>query len=170
MTKQKYHTEEERQQARREARDRYYVKNKERIDAEKKQYLLDHPERRKATTAKYRNSVRPKQLQERIDNYEEYLFRSCRRRAADKNLPFEIDITDIVIPSVCPYLGLKLTKEAGVGRRDNSPSVDKIDPSKGYIKGNVEVISDKANRMKNNATKEELIQFCNVVLKRFVNE
>jgi hypothetical protein len=49
--------------------------------------------------------------------------------------------------------------------RQTSPSLDKIDPEKGYVKGNVMWMSQLANAMKNNATKEELKQFANWVLK-----
>lgn len=39
---------------------------------------------------------------------------------------------------------------------NNSPTIDRINPKLGYIKGNVWVISNKANRFKNDATLEEL--------------
>jgi len=55
----------------------------------------------------------------------------------------------------------------GKGRLPNSPSLDRIDPTKGYIKGNVEVISNLANTMKQNATPEELLAFAREVIKRY---
>lgn len=71
-------------------------------------------------------------------------------------LDFNIDMLDIVIPDMCPLLGIPLLR-ASVGRKvHGSPSLDRIDPSKGYIKGNVWVISTRANTLKNNATLEEL--------------
>ena len=44
---------------------------------------------------------------------------------------------------------------------DDSPSIDRLIPELGYIKGNVNVISLRANIIKNNATKDELIKIAN---------
>ena len=74
-----------------------------------------------------------------------------------EEIQFDIDYTDISIPEYCPLLGIKLNKHVGEGKlHDNSPSLDKIIPELGYTKGNVWIISNKANRMKSNATIEEL--------------
>ena len=44
-------------------------------------------------------------------------------------------------------------------RADNTPSLDKINPELGYIKGNCRIISNLANTMKNKASEEQLIVF-----------
>lgn len=95
----------------------------------------------------------------RIANQEKSLYKSAKHRAKNKGLDFNLDITDIVIPEYCPILGVKLTKQHGAGRVKTNPSIDRIDPSKGYVKGNVWVISDLANRMKQDANEEELTAF-----------
>ena len=61
-------------------------------------------------------------------------------------------------PKVCPVLGMKLDWGMN-GHQPNSPSLDKIDPTKGYIPGNVMILSHLANSMKHNATPEQLKQF-----------
>lgn len=85
------------------------------------------------------------------------MVRSARRRALLKGIPFDIDYTDIHIPEYCPLLGIKLNKHIGEGVGfDDSPSLDKIVPELGYVKGNVWIISDRANRIKSDASLEEL--------------
>ena len=61
-------------------------------------------------------------------------------------------------PKVCPVFGMELDWGMN-GRQPNSPSLDRIDPTKGYVKDNVILISDLANGMKQNATIEQLKQF-----------
>ena len=83
------------------------------------------------------------------------MFTNARSRAKKQSTPFDLELSDIVIPKVCPCLGIPLVK--GVGTyTDNSPTLDKIIPELGYVKGNVWVISMRANRIKDNASLEEL--------------
>lgn len=105
----------------------------------------------------------------RITNRAHYLYMSIKERSNRKNIPFNIEERDIIIPELCPVMGTPLTK----GKMDqydwNAPSVDRINPELGYIKGNIMVISRKANTMKNNASKEELIKFSSFYLDYFNN-
>lgn len=92
-------------------------------------------------------------------NTEKYMLKNAQLRAKKKGLEFNITIEDIVIPDVCPVLGIPLVKHFGKGikgSQPNSPSLDRIDSSKGYVKGNVRVISWRANDLKRNATIEEV--------------
>jgi len=88
---------------------------------------------------------------------ETQLLSGARMRAKSKGLPFSITKQDIVIPKYCPMLGIKLERGVGVAH-GASPTLDKIVPNKGYVKGNVWVISQRANIIKSNATAEEIIR------------
>ena len=79
----------------------------------------------------------------------------AKRRAEAEGLPFDLNPADISIPDMCPVFGWPLKVGNGASH-DASPSLDKLDPSKGYVKGNVWVISHLANRIKNNASLEKL--------------
>ena len=84
---------------------------------------------------------------------------NARRRARLAGVPFTITSADIVIPSHCPILGIPLVRLLGKkGGSDNSPSLDRIIPEGGYVPGNIIVISRRANRIKSDATPEELEQ------------
>lgn len=89
---------------------------------------------------------------------ERHLLTLAKCRAKKQELPFDITAEDIHIPEYCPILGIKLESGIGKGkdRNDNIPSLDKIVPRLGYVKGNVWVISLRANKLKNDATLTEL--------------
>ncbi len=84
-----------------------------------------------------------------------FMVDSARLRARKAGLPFNLVYTDIVIPETCPYLGIPLIR-AVRNRSDNSPTLDKIIPERGYVRGNVIVVSNRANRAKSNLTPAEL--------------
>lgn len=86
---------------------------------------------------------------------------AARSRAKRNDIPFDIWIDDIDIPDVCPYLKTPFVKGTMY-----AASLDRVDPRLGYIKGNIEVISRKANMMKSNATVEELLEFAYTILER----
>lgn len=85
---------------------------------------------------------------------ESKMLNRCKSRAALKDIEFNLTPEDLVIPPNCPVLNVPFDTS-----NDYTPSVDRIDPSKGYISGNIQIISNKANRMKSNATHAELLAF-----------
>lgn len=114
-----------------EARKRYYEKNKHKWKVYSKQYR-------------------------QADDYQvRQLLTAAKCRAKKKGLPFDLTIEDIVIPDVCPVLGIPLTKGLTKTSHD-SPSVDRIDNTKGYTKDNIKVISHRANFLKGDTSIEEL--------------
>lgn len=84
-----------------------------------------------------------------------YMLWNVKSRAKVRGIPFNLVHEDIVIPKLCPILGIPLEISTG-GPSPNSPSLDRIDPQYGYVKGNVHVISHRANTIKSDATLEEL--------------
>ena len=78
---------------------------------------------------------------------------------------WEIDFGDVNWPTHCPILGLELDYFAEF-RQENSVSFDRIDNSKGYVKGNVEVVSWRANRIKNDGTWQEHEKIVDYLKKR----
>lgn len=88
------------------------------------------------------------------------MFRDARRRAKAKGLEFNIEKSDIVIPEYCPISLLKL--EVGLGRmHPASPTLDRINNEKGYVKGNIAVISMRSNAMKKDAYYDEIYRMLN---------
>lgn len=83
------------------------------------------------------------------------LWRGAKRRAEEKGLEFTITEQDIHVPDVCPILGIPLKVGDGVVH-DESPTLDRISSDKGYVPGNIHVISHRANRVKSNATVDDL--------------
>lgn len=114
-----------------------------------------------AERAEYYNQYRSAK---RKQNVAWYLFLECRTRAKRNGLEFNLDPQDVQVPTHCPVFGFELRPSRKAGDRDQSASVDRIDSSLGYIKGNVRVISFLANRMKSNASTGQLKQFARWIL------
>lgn len=89
----------------------------------------------------------------------------AKSRCKESGREFTIKVKDIVIPDVCPILGMQINVNSGKsGAYSNSPSLDRIDNSRGYTPDNIQVISQKANAMKHCATNSELHKFAKWVL------
>lgn len=80
----------------------------------------------------------------------------AKTRAAKLGLKFDLSPVDVRIPEVCPVLGIPLRHNNEKGPTDNSPTLDRIDNALGYVKGNVLVISFRANAIKRDAEEWEL--------------
>lgn len=83
------------------------------------------------------------------------ILKNIKDRARRTGIPFNLTEEDIVIPERCPLLDIPM--EFGTM---SAPSVDKIIPKLGYIKGNIVIVSKRANMMKLDASLIELMTFC----------
>lgn len=114
---------------------------------ERQRELRQNPEtkrKRNEYTREYRKTY----------DYRKILRYMASARAKKAGVPFDLSLDDIVIPERCPVLGVVLIR--GVGKAtDNSPSIDRMNPALGYVRGNVTVVSWRANRIKNDGTAEE---------------
>jgi hypothetical protein len=124
---------------------KYYADNRDAILANKAEYYAQN----KATiladkAAYYRNTFAAR------------LVAAAKSRARRKRLPFALTAADIEIPTHCPALGVLMAINEG-GPGDNSPTLDRIVPELGYVPGNVVVISNLANRIKNSATSHQVL-------------
>lgn len=128
-----------------EATKRYREANRERIS----DYLKEYGKRPEVLRERYlKRRVKP----------ESQLLSNARSRAKRLGIEIDIEISDIVIPETCPLLGIPIF--IGEGKScNNSPSLDRVHPDKGYTKGNVRVISHKANTKKQDNTIEDFERF-----------
>lgn len=119
--------------------------NSKKLNDRKRAFRLDNIEKlRKYEKSRYQNDPRQKMLS------------AAKQRAKFKNLNFDIALEDITIPEVCPLLGIELIVSEGT-MADNSPSLDRINNNFGYIKGNIIIISQLANRCKSNLNSDQML-------------
>lgn len=123
----------------------YYAANADKKRKQARQYYSENI-----------NSVKDKAREHRLANRESVMLKNARNRARDMCIPFSISIKDIEIPDTCPILGITIAAQ-GPRTAENSPELDRIVPELGYTRENVQVISRRANRYKNNASISELV-------------
>jgi hypothetical protein len=117
----------------------WYHRNKERLKADPVR-----KERNRKSAADWREN-----------NREKAMLSAAKARAKRFGLDFNIELEDIVVPSHCPILSIPLFFSKGL-QTENTPALDRIDNSRGYVKGNVCVISHKANRHKADLSLEDI--------------
>jgi len=131
-----------------EVKKKWYQENKERLKVKLKEYKLKFPGKLAENRRRWADK-----------NVEKRMFHSAKYRATKENILFNLKVSDIVVPSKCPILNIEFKHDNRRNAKYNSPSLDRIDNSKGYIQGNVQVVSYRANTMKGDASPEELLQF-----------
>ena len=108
-------------------------------------------------------SVNQTSYKSKYDQTRGYMIRNVKFSAKRRGIPFNLKYTDFELPEYCPYLNIKLEfiKELGSdGNSLNHATIDRIDNSKGYIVGNIIVVSRLANQMKSCANFDQLQSFC----------
>ena len=152
----------------------YYQDNKEQIKEKAKQYRENNKEQLREKGKQYRENNR-----ERIKQYNKKIWHdvshpafftrrlsAIKCRAKSRNIDFDLDAEYLkaIWPEdgKCPALGLPMKsgdrQTASLSERNCFPSIDRIDNTKGYVKGNVHWVSLKANRIMNNGTPEEVMK------------
>jgi len=143
----------------------YYEANKEKELARQKAYREANKEKLAAyDKARYeanKEKVLARYKAYRKANTEKQMFLAARHRAKRNNIPFNLteDYLKSIYPSdmICPVLGFEMSVGLDEnGSMNTSPSLDRIIPEKGYVPGNVVVVSMRANSIKTNATPEEI--------------
>jgi hypothetical protein len=110
--------------------------------------------RRETTIAFNKTKKKPKGGRKQDDRRYK-MYHNAQHRAKKKGIPFTISMEDIVIPETCPLLGIPLVSTNN--KRDpRNPSLDQIDPGRGYTPDNIWVVSSRANWIKSDATLQEL--------------
>ena len=102
------------------------------------------------------------------------LFHNFKKRASFAKVPFELSKENMIEifdngGDTCPVFGFKYIKDADKNNRDYAPSLDRIDPKKGYTKENTIVVSMLANRIKTDATIDQIgkvYQFYKNIIKK----
>lgn len=125
----------------------YYAQNRERLIARAATNRARRADEVRAYARKWTAELR-------AESPERFLLLSARSRARRKGLTCTLTVGDIVIPTVCPVLGI-LLERGTVKHHPASPSLDRIDNALGYIPGNVRVISHRANSLKRDMTLQE---------------
>jgi hypothetical protein len=144
---------------RREFHAQYYKRNAEKAKKRSAEWYATNRERAARRQKKYsdanRERVREANKKWRETNPLKRLIYVAKCRAKRIGVPFDLSFEDLVMSEVCPVLGIPMA--FGEKRQnDNCPSLDRIDNTKGYVRGNVVIVSWRANRLKSDATVQEM--------------
>lgn len=115
----------------------------------------DHVDKRTTSNSHCYSCTKETKLKYKKSNPVRAMWLRAKERAKKYNLEFTITLEDIIIPEICPWLGISLNLTRHKQSFD-SPSLERLDSNKGYIPSNIIVVSWRANSIKNDASLEEL--------------
>jgi hypothetical protein len=134
-------------------------------EKDKRKYYANRTEEQIRATRRYQCEImRQRRKDGKIGWSAKKLLAKALSRARRRGMDATVQLEDISFPEKCPVLGILLDYTTPVGHRkqkDHSPSLDRLDNSKGYVPGNVVVISLRANLLKKDATLFELEKLVN---------
>jgi hypothetical protein len=145
---------------------RYYEKNREACLLRSHQQRLRNKIGKAVSQYEHLSSTEAGYKRQLV-NPRGHLLSRAKANADKKGREFSLTLEDIIIPDVCPYFGIPIKFNKGSAQKD-SISIDRIDNSKGYVPGNIEVISHAANCMKRDSTIDEQIRFAKEIIRRYV--
>jgi hypothetical protein len=125
--------------------------------------------KRRAYNKKYHSEMSDEQLEWHKKKCKEWYYANkrqaylnrLRNRCEAEGIPFNLTLDDLYFPEICPVLNIPMDYENK--RSEGYWSLDKIIPVLGYIRGNVKIISARANRIKNDGTAEEHLQIADYI-------
>lgn len=160
-----YHSSGEKDKARERRQ-----KNPEGARASCRKYYAKNPEVCNAMTTEWRRKRKEAVNSGDLGALQKKLCQGTRKRAKKAGWEHTILPTDIpVTGNICPATGATMKWHTGKAEND-SYTLDRIDPTKGYIPGNVQVLSMLANRMKSDAPIPTLVSFARWVLKEYAKD
>ena len=137
--------------------------NSERRDKKYHEVSGENRKKRKEEDLNYKEYLNRQKRENSRKNFKTQMLANCKRRALKKGLEFSICKEDIIIPKICPIL--KVPFILGTGKNyEYTPTIDRINNYKGYTKENIQIITKKANSMKNSASFKELKLFAEWIL------
>ncbi len=127
---------------------------------DRRAYWREYQRRRYAA---YRASLPPKvssatpvySLDEKVA-YFTWKLQQVAQSAKKRGKEFDLRVADLQLPDNCPVLRIPLDYGTPAKNFEATPSIDRIDNTKGYVAGNVLVISTRANTLKRDASRDEL--------------
>ena len=135
----------------------WQVNNPEKVKANQLRWRLSNPEKVCKTRYNWRKT-NPIRAQVSA------LVEAAKRRSREQKVPFDVDLmsraaieTRMLALPFCECCRVDLAIGSNKKAKANSPSIDKINPSLGYVDGNVAILCFRCNTIKQNATADELL-------------
>lgn len=111
------------------------------------EYRKRNPEACKARRKRYNSTAHTD-----LKVYAKFMVWEKRRKCKKLGIAFNLTVEDVIVPAYCPVLGIEIKR----GNTDNAASIDRIKPNRGYVKGNIIIVSKLANQIRTNATSKQI--------------